>query len=83
MAHRTVARAAAVGGRNRHVRHQIERGTGRARRLLPRTDDSLLAAGDVLRIDMDEDTADVAAPCREYGVERLPRTGSYYTGRSQ
>jgi di/tricarboxylate transporter len=61
----------------------IERGAGRARRLLPRTDDSLLAAGDVLLIDMDDDTADVAALCKEYGVELLPRTGSYYTGRSQ
>ena len=61
----------------------IERGSGRARRLLPRTDDSLLQAGDVLLIDMDDDTADVDALCREYGVELLPRTGSYYTGRPQ
>ena len=61
----------------------IERGSGRARRLLPRTDDSLLQVGDVLLIDMDDDTADVDALCREYGVELLPRTGSYYTGRPQ
>jgi di/tricarboxylate transporter len=61
----------------------IERGTGRARRLLPRTDDSVLAAGDVLLLDMDDDSADIEALCRQYGVELLPRTGTYYTGRSQ
>jgi di/tricarboxylate transporter len=61
----------------------IERGIGRGRRLLPRTDDTQLVAGDVLLIDMDDDTADVAALSREYGVELLPRTGSYYTDRPQ
>jgi di/tricarboxylate transporter len=61
----------------------IERGTGRARRLLPRTDDSVLEVGDRLLIDMDDDTADVEALCDEYGVTLLPRVGSYYTDRPQ
>jgi len=61
----------------------IERRVGRARRLLPRSDDTVLAAGDVLLVDMDDDSADVEALCREYGVERLARAGSYYTGRAQ
>jgi di/tricarboxylate transporter len=61
----------------------IERGIGRARRLLPRTDDSVLEAGDVLLIDMDDDTADVEGLCKRYGVELLPRSGSYYTDRPQ
>ena len=61
----------------------IERGVGRARRLLPRTDDSILEAGDVLLVDMDDDAADVEALCRKHGVELLPRTGSYYTDRPQ
>jgi di/tricarboxylate transporter len=34
-------------------------------------------------IDMDDDTADVDALCREHGVELLPHSGSYYTNRSQ
>jgi di/tricarboxylate transporter len=61
----------------------IERGAGRARRLLPRTDDTVLQAGDVLLVDMDDDTADITALAARFGVELLPRTGSYYTGRAQ
>jgi di/tricarboxylate transporter len=61
----------------------IERGTGRARRLLPRTDDSILEAGDTLLIDMDDDTADVEDICKTYGASLLPRSGSYYTDRPQ
>ncbi|MCF7985462.1 MAG: SLC13 family permease [Thiohalocapsa sp.] len=61
----------------------IERGTGRARRLLPRTDDKVLLAGDILLVDMDDNTADVEQLCRAYGVTRLPPTGSYYTDRAQ
>jgi hypothetical protein len=56
----------------------IERGSGRARRLLPRTDDSVLEAGDTLLIDMDDDTADVDELCAAYGVSccraRAPTT---------
>jgi di/tricarboxylate transporter len=61
----------------------IERGTARARRLLPRSDDSVLEAGDTLLIDMDDDTADVDELCAAYGATLLPRTGSYYTDRPQ
>jgi len=61
----------------------IERGSGRARRLLPRTDDSVLEPGDTLLLDMDDDAADVEALCRDYGVELLPRSGSYFTDRPQ
>ncbi|MBK1633101.1 SLC13 family permease [Thiohalocapsa halophila] len=61
----------------------IERGVGRSRRLLPRTDDTELEAGDVLLIDMDDDAADIESLTRTYGVELLPRAGSYYTDRPQ
>jgi len=61
----------------------IERGKGRARRLLPRTDDTRLEPGDTLLLDMDDDAADVEGLCREYGVTLLPRAGSYYTDRPQ
>jgi di/tricarboxylate transporter len=61
----------------------IERGTARARRLLPRSDDSVLQADDTLLIDMDDDSADVDELCAAYGATLLPREGSYYTDRPQ
>jgi di/tricarboxylate transporter len=61
----------------------IERGRGRARRLLPRTPDTVLQADDVLLIDMDRSAADAEALAREHGVELLPRSGSYFADRSQ
>ena len=61
----------------------IERGRGRARRLLPRTPDTYLQPGDVLLIDMDRPGEDVEALAEEYGVDLLPRSGSYFTDRSQ
>jgi di/tricarboxylate transporter len=61
----------------------IERGSGRARRLLPRTDDSMLEVGDTLLIDMDDDNVDVEGLCARFGTTLLPRTGSYYTDRPQ
>jgi di/tricarboxylate transporter len=61
----------------------IERGRGRGRRLLPRTDDTVLESGDTLLIDMDDDKADVEQLCRDHGVKLLPRAGSYYTDRPQ
>ncbi|WP_462330955.1 SLC13 family permease, partial [Thiohalocapsa halophila] len=61
----------------------IERGVGRGRRLLPRSDDTELQAGDVLLVDMDDDAADIESLSRAYGVELLPRAGSYYTDRPQ
>ncbi|MGE5154738.1 MAG: SLC13 family permease, partial [Bdellovibrio bacteriovorus] len=56
----------------------IERGRGRARRLLPRTPETVLQPGDILLIDMDRPDADVEALAREYRVELLPRTGTYF-----
>lgn len=61
----------------------IERGTGRARRLLPRTPDTVLQPGDVLLIDVDRPEVDAEALAREYGVELLPRTGTYFADLSQ
>jgi di/tricarboxylate transporter len=61
----------------------IERGRGRARRLLPRTPETLLQPGDILLIDMDRPDADVEALAREYRVDLLPRTGTYFADLSQ
>ncbi|MFY9973233.1 MAG: SLC13 family permease [Chromatiaceae bacterium] len=61
----------------------IERGRGRARRLLPRTPDTVLEPGDILLIDLDRPEVDAEALAREYGVELLPRTGTYFADRSQ
>jgi di/tricarboxylate transporter len=61
----------------------IERGKGRARRLLPRTPEADLQPGDVLLIDMDRPGEDVEALAAEYGVDLLPRSGSYFRDRSQ
>lgn len=61
----------------------IERGRGRARRLLPRTPETLLQPGDILLIDMDRPDLDAEALAREYGVELLPRSGTYFADRSQ
>ena len=61
----------------------IERGRGRARRLLARIPDSVLQTGDVLLIDMDRPEADVETLAREYGMDLLPRTGTYFADRSQ
>ncbi len=61
----------------------IERGKGRARRLLPRTGDTYLQEGDILLIDMDKPGSDVEALGREFGVDLLPRSGAYFADRSQ
>lgn len=61
----------------------IERGRGRARRLLPRTPETVLQPGDILLIDMDRPDADVEALAREYRVDLLPRTGTYFADRAQ
>jgi len=61
----------------------IERGRGRARRLLPRTPETYLQPGDVLLIDMDRPGEDVEALAEEYGLDLLPRSGSYFADRSQ
>lgn len=60
----------------------IERGRGRARRLLPRTPETVLEPGDIL-IDFDRPEVDAEALAREYGVELLPRTGTYFADRAQ
>ena len=61
----------------------IERGEGRARRLLPRTPNTYLQPGDILLVDMDRPGEDVEALAQEYGVELLPRSGSYFMDRAQ
>jgi di/tricarboxylate transporter len=61
----------------------IERGRGRARRLLPRTPDTYLQPGDILLIDMNRPEEDVETLAEEYGVDLLPRSGSYFADRSQ
>jgi di/tricarboxylate transporter len=61
----------------------IERGRGRARRLLPRTPETVLEPGDILLIDLDRPEVDAEALAREYGVELLPRTGTYFADRAQ
>ncbi len=61
----------------------IERGRGRARRLLPRTPETVLQPGDILLIDMDRPDADVESLAREYRVDLLPRTGTYFADLSQ
>ena len=61
----------------------IERGQGRGRRLLWRTDATMLRVDDTLLIDRDDDSLEVDALCKEYGVTLMPRTGSYYTDRPQ
>ncbi|MGV0951518.1 MAG: SLC13 family permease, partial [Azonexus sp.] len=61
----------------------IERGVGRARRLLARTPDTILQAGDVLLLDLDLPIADVAAMCEQFKVDLLPNSGRYFIDRSR
>jgi di/tricarboxylate transporter len=61
----------------------IERGEGRARRLLARAPNIYLQPGDVLLVDMDRPGEDIEALAEEYGVEVLPRSGSYFMDRTQ
>ena len=61
----------------------VERGRGRARRMLPRTPNTYLQPGDVLLIDLYRPAEDVEELAEEYGVDILPRSGSFFTDRSQ
>lgn len=61
----------------------IERGFGQARRLLARTPDTMLQAGDVLLLDVDRPIADVAALCEQFKVDLLPNSGRYFIDRSR
>ncbi len=61
----------------------IERGLGRARRLLPRTGDTVLETGDVLLLDLDEPDIEAEALAEQYGVDLLPNSGKYFLDRSQ
>ena len=61
----------------------IERGTGRARRMLPRTPNTYLQPNDILLIDLYRPGEDVGELAEEYGVDILPRSGSFFTDRSQ
>lgn len=61
----------------------IERGVGRARQLLARTPETILQAGDVLLLDLDLPTHDVAALCEQFKVDLLPSSGRYFIDRSR
>ena len=61
----------------------IERGTGRDRRLLTRSPHGRIQAHDVLLLDLDRPTADVAALCEEFKVDLLPASGRYFIDRSR
>ena len=61
----------------------IERGVGRARQLLARTPDTILQAADVLLLDLDLPTRDVAALCEQFKVDLLPSSGRYFIDRSR
>jgi di/tricarboxylate transporter len=63
----------------------IERGVGRARRLLRRKPKTILQADDILLIDVDLDQQkiEVEALAEQFGVDLLPRTGHYFVDRSQ
>jgi di/tricarboxylate transporter len=61
----------------------VERGVGRTRRLLARNPDTILQAGDVLLLDLDQPIADVAALCQQFRVDLLPNSGRYFIDRSR
>ncbi len=61
----------------------IERGVGRARQLLARNPDIILQAADVLLLDLDLPTNDVAALCEQFKVDLLPSSGRYFIDRSR
>ena len=61
----------------------IERGVGRSRRLIPRTGDAILQAGDVLLLDLDKPGVDVEALAEDYRVHLLPRSGNCFLDRSK
>ena len=61
----------------------IERGIGRAKRRLPRTDDMRLEAGDVLLLDLDRPSPEPEALAEQFGVDLLPRSGNYFLDKSQ
>lgn len=61
----------------------IERGEGRNRQLLARNPDTILQPGDVLLLDLDLPTDDVAALCERYKVDLLPASGRYFIDRSR
>ncbi|MCU0833053.1 MAG: SLC13 family permease [Chromatiaceae bacterium] len=61
----------------------IERGRGRARRLLPRTPDTYLEPDDVLLLDVDQPPEDIETLAKTYGVDLLRRSGGYFADRSQ
>jgi di/tricarboxylate transporter len=55
----------------------------RAAKLIQPNDDVELRAGDILFVDLSAPDADVDAMRRQYDVEMLPISGSYFTDRSQ
>ncbi len=61
----------------------IERGVGRAKRLLPRNDEGYLLAGDILLIDVDKPGLATEELAERYEVDVLPRSGRYFLDKSQ
>ena len=61
----------------------IERGTGRDRRFLTRSPHNRIQAHDVLLLDLDRPSLDVAALCEEFKVDLLPASGRYFIDRSR
>jgi len=61
----------------------IERGRGRAKLRLPRTDETRLQAGDVLLLDLDRPTSEPQVFAEQFGVDLLPRSGNYFLDKSQ
>ncbi|MGA9395154.1 MAG: SLC13 family permease [Azonexus sp.] len=61
----------------------IERGTGRDRRFLTRSPHNRIQAHDVLLLDLDRPSIDVAALCEEFKVDLLPASGRYFIDRSR
>ena len=61
----------------------VERGVGRTRRLLARTPDTILQAGDVLLLDLDQPIAEVAALCEQFRCNLLLNLGRYFIDRSR
>lgn len=61
----------------------VQRGRGRSRRYLARSDDLQLEPGDILLLDVDSAQADPLALAERFGVDLLPRSGGYFLDRTK
>ena len=60
----------------------IERGAGTRRRVLARTPEIRLEAGDILLLDVDSERADAKHLIDEFKVEKLPRSRQYFLDKA-